>query len=118
MNELFTTHQVKEILKDDRITIYRLVHDGRLKGVKIGKQWRFHRSEIEELVGKPGAVASEGEAEELLTEFPSGCVEKVEDLLAGILGIGATTVNLRGEPLNAVQAYLDGQIIDRVERLD
>jgi excisionase family DNA binding protein len=102
MSPLLTTHQVKELLKVDRITIYRMLNDGRLKGVKIGKQWRFHRSEIEQLLGKPESAASEDAAEEVLTEFPSGCVEKVEDLMAGILGIGVTTVNLRGEPLNTI----------------
>jgi len=102
MSELLTTHQVKEILKVDRITIYRMLNDGRLKGVKIGKQWRFHKSEIEALVGQSEGQLSEEEAEELLTEFPAGCVEKVEDLLAGILGIGVTTVNLRGESLNTI----------------
>jgi excisionase family DNA binding protein len=102
MTDLLTTHQVIEILKVDRITIYRMLNDGRLKGVKIGKQWRFHRSEIDQLLGKPEGISSDESSEEILTEFPSGCVEKVEDLLAGILGIGVTTVNLRGEPLNAV----------------
>jgi excisionase family DNA binding protein len=102
MSPLLTTHQVKELLKVDRITIYRMLNDGRLKGVKIGKQWRFHNSEIEQLVGKPDSVSAEDTVEEILTEFPSGCVEKVEDLLAGILGIGVTTVNLHGEPLNAI----------------
>ncbi|MGD0172889.1 MAG: PocR ligand-binding domain-containing protein [Anaerolineales bacterium] len=102
MSPLLTTHQVKELLKVDRITIYRMLNDGRLKGVKIGKQWRFHRSEIDQLLGKPDSASADNTAEEVLTEFPSGCVEKVEDLLAGILGIGVTTVNLRGEPLNAI----------------
>jgi excisionase family DNA binding protein len=102
MTTLLTTRQVQELLKVDRITIYRMLNDGRLKGIKIGKQWRFHRSEIDQLLGTPDSALSEDAAEEVLTEFPSGCVEKVEDLLAGILGIGVTTVNLRGEPLNAV----------------
>ena len=102
MSPLLTTHQVKDLLKVDRITIYRMLNDGRLKGVKIGKQWRFHRSEIEKLLGKPDSATSEETEEEILSEFPSGCVEKVEDLLAGILGIGVTTVNLRGEPLNKI----------------
>jgi excisionase family DNA binding protein len=36
-----TTRQVQNILQVDRITIYRMLQDGRLKGVKIGQQWRF-----------------------------------------------------------------------------
>jgi excisionase family DNA binding protein len=102
MSPLLTTKQVQELLKVDRITVYRMLNDGRLKGVKIGKEWRFHRLEIEQMLGKPEITSSENAAGEILTEFPAGCVEKVEDLLGGILGIGVTTVTLRGEPLNAI----------------
>jgi excisionase family DNA binding protein len=102
MSYLLTTKQVQELLKVDRITVYRMLNDGRLKGVKIGKEWRFNRLEIEQILGKPDTAAPAATDEEILTEFPAGCVEKVEDLMGGILGIGVTTVTLRGEPLNAV----------------
>ncbi len=102
MSPLLTTKQVQELLKVDRITVYRMLNDGRLKGIKIGKEWRFHRREIEQMLGKPEIASSETASEEVLTEFPAGCVEKVEDLLGGILGIGVTTVTLRGEPLNEI----------------
>ena len=51
VNDLLTSRQVQEILKVDRITVYRMLNDGRLKGVKIGQQWRFHNSEVERLLG-------------------------------------------------------------------
>jgi excisionase family DNA binding protein len=102
MSPLLTTRQVQELLKVDRITIYRMLNDGRLKAVKIGKEWRFHRLEIEKMLGKPEIADPAVQPEDVLTEFPSGCVEKVEDLLGGILGIGVTTVNLSGEPLNTI----------------
>ena len=102
MSPLLTTRQVQALLKVDRITVYRMLNDGRLKGVKIGKEWRFHRLEIEQMLGKPEIASPEKDTEDVLTEFPAGCVEKVEDLLGGILGIGVTTVTLSGEPLNAI----------------
>src|SRR4030042_3048392 len=102
MSQLLTARQVQEILKVDRITVYRMLGDGRLKGVKIGNHWRFHREEIDRFLGTAYPESLKGTAEEPLTEFPSGCVEKVEELVAGILGIGVTTVNLDGEPLNAI----------------
>ncbi len=102
MSPLLTTRQVQDLLKVDRITIYRMLNDGRLKGVKIGKEWRFHRVEIEKMLGKPEIAISDVPPEDILTEFPSGCVEKVEDLLGGILGVGVTTVTLSGEPLNGI----------------
>jgi excisionase family DNA binding protein len=102
MNPLLTTKQVRDLLKVDRITVYRMLNDGRLKGVKIGKEWRFQRLEIDKLLGKPDASKSDAASGDVLSEFPAGCVEKIEDLFGGIFGIGVTTVNLDGERLNAV----------------
>ena len=45
MAELLTTKQLEDLLKIDRITVYRMLNDGRLKCVKIGNQWRFPRNE-------------------------------------------------------------------------
>ena len=50
MEELLTTKQVLDILQVDRTTIYRMLKDGRLSGVKVGQQWRFPRSEVEDLL--------------------------------------------------------------------
>lgn len=100
MSELLTTKQLQELLKVDRITLYRMLNDGRLKGVKIGNQWRFPQSEIDRLLGEERA-ASEPEAvdDEALSDFPARCVQDVQEIFAGIIGIGAITVTLRGEPL-------------------
>jgi len=38
MSELLTTHQVQDLLKVDRSTIYRMVEAGRLPAVRVGKQ--------------------------------------------------------------------------------
>ncbi len=99
MSELLTTRQLQELLKVDRITVYRMLNDGRLKGVKIGSQWRFSQSEIDRLMGAEKVSAAPKNGEEALTDFPSDCVEKVQGIFAGIIGIGAVTVTLRGETL-------------------
>jgi excisionase family DNA binding protein len=99
MSELLTTRQLIELLKLDRITVYRMLNDGRIKGVKIGSQWRFHQSEIDRLMGEERENAAPESSEEALSDFPSDCVEKVQGIFAGIIGIGAITVTLRGEPL-------------------
>ncbi len=99
MSELLTTKQIQDLLKIDRITVYRMLNDGRLKGVKIGNQWRFPQTEIDRLMGaEPEKNASEAE-EDFLTDFPSDCVEKVQEIYAGIIGIGAVTVSRQGDPL-------------------
>lgn len=97
MNELLTTKQLQEMLKIDRITVYRMLNDGRLKGKKVGNQWRFPQTEIDRLMGE--AVESEMPIVESIPDFPSGCAKEVQDIFAGIIGIGAVTVTTRGTPL-------------------
>ncbi|HVN54830.1 MAG TPA: PocR ligand-binding domain-containing protein [Anaerolineaceae bacterium] len=99
MGELLTTKQLQDLLKVDRITIYRMLNDGRLKGVKIGNQWRFPQSEVDHLLGEPIEPAKYEEIPETLTDFPSDCVFKIQEIFAGIIGVGAITVDLGGTPL-------------------
>lgn len=100
MDQLLTTRQVQDLLKIDRITVYRMLNDGRIKGVKIGNHWRFSRGEIGRLLGEP---SEEDEAEPSpiihVSDFPVECVERMQEVFAGILGVGAITVNLNGEAL-------------------
>ena len=99
MTELLTVRQVQDILKVDRITIYRMLQDGRLKGVKIGQQWRFHSSEVERLLsGAPAEPApAPGEA-----PFPTHCVQTIQDLFAEVSRISALVVDMHGQALTQV----------------
>jgi len=101
MNELLTTKQLQELLKVDRITVYRMLNDGRLKGVKVGNQWRFPKDEIDRLLGISEPVAKTGNEEGPLTDFPVDCVQKVQEIFAGIIGIGAVIVDLKGTAITA-----------------
>jgi excisionase family DNA binding protein len=98
MSELLTTKQLQDMLKIDRITVYRMLNDGRIKGVKIGNQWRFPQSEIDRLMGTENEE-NDQDAIESIPDFPSACVSEVQEIYAGIIGIGAITVTLRGTPL-------------------
>lgn len=98
MSELLTTKQLQELLKIDRVTVYRMLNDGRLKGVKIGNQWRFTQSEVDSLMGKESDEPEmEARKEDPISEFPSDCVRRVQEIFAGIIGIGAVTITLSGE---------------------
>jgi len=99
MAELLTTKQLQDLLKIDRITVYRMLNDGRLKGVKIGNQWRFPRNEIGRLLGEETEDEVPEDSANILTDFPSDCVQKVQEIYAGIIGIGAISVTLKGETL-------------------
>ena len=55
MADLLTTSQVQDKLRVDRTTIYRMVEDGRLPAIRVGKQWRFQEDEIERWLQARGA---------------------------------------------------------------
>lgn len=101
MNDLLTTRQVQDILKVDRITIYRMLHDGRLKGLKIGQQWRFPLREVERLLG------SHQPSQDLaLTNpdpnFPTHCVQTIQDLFSDVGQTSAFVVDMHGRLLTQV----------------
>jgi excisionase family DNA binding protein len=99
MSDLLTSRQVQDLLQVDRVTIYRMLNDGRLTGVKIGNQWRFLKADIDRLLGKE-PIEKEPESEfSSVTDFPSDCVQMVQEIYAGILGIGAVAVTTDGDPL-------------------
>ncbi|MDT8897894.1 MAG: PocR ligand-binding domain-containing protein [Thermanaerothrix sp.] len=101
MEELLTTRQVQDLLKVDRITIYRMLQDGRLKGVKIGQQWRFPRSEVERLLGRPTPEPA-SQAMDLAASFPTHCVQTIQDLYAEVSGLSAVVLDPEGNPLTEI----------------
>jgi len=103
MIDLLTTRQVQEILKVDRITIYRMLQDGRLKGVKIGQQWRFPLDEVEHLVGSGTASAESAPQVQIADSgFPVHCVQTIQDMFAEISQISALVIDMQGNPLTRV----------------
>ena len=49
---LLTTEQVAQYLKVDKFTIYRLVGRKKIPAFRVGNQWRFKRSLIDEWLMK------------------------------------------------------------------
>ena len=101
MDDLLTTHQVQDILKVDRITIYRMLQDGRVKGVKVGQQWRFARQEVERI------MKGEKPAEELGMQngdavFPVHCVQTIQDLFSDVGQVSAIVLDEQGEPVTDI----------------
>jgi excisionase family DNA binding protein len=103
MEDLLTTKQVQELFQVDRITIYRMVKDGRLNGFKVGKQWRFQRSQVQELITGPATpepltVQSYTPSEVL----PVHCINVIQDVFADMTDVGSLTTDVAGEPLTAI----------------
>lgn len=101
MSELLTAKQVQDLLKIDRTTIYRMLKDGRLNGVKVGQQWRFPREDVDALLSgaspQPGAAA-----EPPSTILPIGCLQPVQDVFADMAEVGAVTTAPDGQPLTKI----------------
>ncbi len=53
-NEILTMAQAIEMLKTTRSTFYRWVREGKLKGTKVGRQWRFHVKDVERFLAGEG----------------------------------------------------------------
>jgi excisionase family DNA binding protein len=97
MDDLLTTRQVQDTLKVDRITIYRMLQDGRIKGVKVGQQWRFARQEIERILS--GEPADEALAQPSDSIFPTHCVQTIQDLFSDVSQASALVIAAEGEPV-------------------
>jgi excisionase family DNA binding protein len=110
MDDLLTTKQLQELLQVDRITIYRMLNDGRLHGFKVGGQWRFSRRGIEtwlleqqstlDLAGLPpppgGTMSPSPQA------LPLSCIQAIQDVCAEALDIAAVTTELDGRLLTEI----------------
>ncbi len=50
-SEVLTVQEVANYLRIDIRTVYRLAKRGDIPCIKIGRQWRFNREDIKDLVG-------------------------------------------------------------------
>ncbi len=104
--QLHTVQQAAERLKLHPKTVLRLIHEGRLKGVRIGKAYRIQDSDLRAFAGlAQGATASELRAR--IT-----CVAEVEDLsieqasrIANVLSAAMISNEARPEPIRMTTAY-------------
>ena len=106
MSELLTAKQVQDMLQIDRTTIYRMLKDGRLNGVKVGQQWRFPREDVDAMLLGSGPQAG-GSADSPTTVLPIGCLQPVQDVFADMAEVGAVTTAPDGQPLTKISNSCD-----------
>ncbi|NLE77174.1 MAG: helix-turn-helix domain-containing protein [Chloroflexi bacterium] len=102
MNELLTTKQLQAMLQMDRITIYRMLSDGRLPGFKVGGQWRFRRADVEAWLDRQGAAPtapSSGPLSAADDLLPLRCIQAIQKVLTQAAGLGSLLLNPEGMPL-------------------
>jgi len=102
MDDLLTTKELQELLKVDRTTVYRMLKDGRLTGIKIGEQWRFPRKEVNYLLaGSPAEPAAPASGRTPpATALPVHCIQHIQNVVAEVAGVSLVTVAASGEPLS------------------
>ncbi len=49
-DNLLTTEDVLSYLRVNARTVYRLIRDGELRAVRVGRQWRVRRQDLERFV--------------------------------------------------------------------
>jgi len=116
MTDLLTTREVQDLLQIDRTTIYRMVEGGQLPAIRVGKQWRFERAELERWLRTRAAAPATptpavpvhnvaaptpptGPLAELL---PLECVQLVQDAFADALGVMIVITDMEGRPVTRV----------------
>jgi len=98
MNDFLTAREVIELLKIDRTTLYRMLKENRIKGVKFGSQWRFSKQQIDSLVsGKShGEEVTIQSPEEVL---PIHCIQPIQEVFAEMAQIASLTTDMNGIPV-------------------
>jgi excisionase family DNA binding protein len=115
VDDLLTTRQLQDLLRVDRITIYRMLNDGRLRGFKVGGQWRFSQREIEAWLqeqqsGLGRTPTFPPSAENPLPSshvLPMSCIQGIQTVCAEALDIAVVTTKLDGTPLAGVSNSCD-----------
>lgn len=111
MSDTFlTTEELLEYLQVNLRTVYRMIKAGRLPAVRVGRQWRFRKSDIEAWLEihrpgdrKPGArlrvpAPSDGRARVLVVDDDEG----VRELLTRTLTLADYEVDVAADGRTAV----------------
>ena len=79
-SEVLTVQEVANYLRIDIRTVYRLAKRGDIPCIKIGRQWRFNREDIKDLVGGGHQKKTEGRIGSSINEmYPFSSGTSLED---------------------------------------
>lgn len=111
MSTLLTSQQLQELMNVDRSTVYRMAEDGRLPGIKVGRQWRFPADRVAALLGLTiETAAADAAASPSTSGDPAGLgglirpeiAQSVADLIGELFGVMAVITDMEGQPLTTV----------------
>jgi len=101
MTDFLTAKQVIELLNVDRTTLYRMIKENRIKGVKVGSHWRFLANEVDAIMNgrTPHLSPSFEPPKEVL---PIHCIQPIQEVFSDIIGVTALTTDSEGIPLTEI----------------
>lgn len=109
VDALLTVRQLQELLQVDRITIYRMLNDGRLQGFKVGGQWRFSREAIERWLQEQRGHGKEETPSEVEDQVPPSsealplsCMRAIQEILGQAFGVSVLTTAVNGQPITPI----------------
>ena len=116
-DEVFlTTEEVLEYLQVNLRTVYRLIKAGKIPAVRVGRQWRFRKRDIDAWLDSqrsravdslPGAMtASRGERQRVLVVDDEA---SIRDLLAKTLALAEYDVDTASNGANALDRLRERQ---------
>src|SRR3989337_2971339 len=101
-----TTEEVLEYLQVNLRTVYRLIKAGKIPAVRVGRQWRFRKGDIEtwlhnQRTGSSGETAhSEGRHRVLVVDDEEG----IRDLLSRTLAMADYDVDTTADGMSALDS--------------
>jgi len=109
MAEMLTAKDMQKLLQVDRSTIYRMAEASRIPAVKVGKQWRFPREQVDMWLqaqaAGPGLSATATNLQpnsDLSSLLPLDCVQLIQDTFADTLGVMLVITDMQGKPVTRV----------------
>jgi excisionase family DNA binding protein len=90
--QYLTASDVTRLLRIDKSTVYRMAEDGRLPGIKVGRQWRFPADDVYRVLGIDTAT----------TDEVLDATTAMTGLFADLYGVMAVVTDLNGRPLTPV----------------
>ena len=101
MSDYLTAKQVIELLNVDRTTLYRMIKENRIKGFKVGSNWRFPAIEINALMnGRTTDVSAFTEPPKEV--LPIHCIQPIQEVFSDIIGVTALTTDSMGIPITEI----------------
>ncbi|BDI28417.1 hypothetical protein CCAX7_004680 [Capsulimonas corticalis] len=116
-NDLLTFDEALQVLGTSRPTLYRLLSSGDMRGLKVGKQWRFRRSDLHLYMDRgpvAAAIASSPELDSELAFFtgltgrPSKASTAEEKIMEVIENIMADAIARKASDIHFEACVLDG----------